>query len=337
MSTSTPLAIKDVAFYYPGPFWYSTGWIKNLLLFFDGLALLVPSYMRDRPSILEPEMVVPLTNEGLLHLLEPETLVDRQATEQLATALTDIITSGALDPLTKERTKFQELSWSRLGGYGDESLARMILEELKRRNLAEDTKDGVSIPMHPMVRSLVLVLLAQILRPSGKNSGLDLSPATDRPELVGALRELLSLESAPSAGHVVALDLQTVGVDLADVPLDEVLGFRRAHLPEHRRYATDVRRFVRDLSLLSQPERERELAVRKEEIRETAASLRGLSMKTWKRRAAFGLSIAGAAWTATTGNPIGAALAVGGAILGFQSTPKEAGAYSYIFRAREHA
>jgi hypothetical protein len=253
--------------------------------------------MRDRPSILEPEMAIPLESEGLLHFLEPETLVNRQATEQLATAFTDIITSGALDPLTKGRTKFQELSWSRLGGYGDESLARMILEELKKRNLAEDTKDGVSIPMHPMVRSLVLMLLAQILRPSGKDHGFDLAPATDRPELVGALRELLAVESAPSAGHVVALDLQTVGVDLADVPLDEVLGFRRAHLSEHRRYATDVRRFVRDLSLLSQPERERELAVRKEGIREAAASLRGLSTKAWKRRAAFGLSIAGAAWT----------------------------------------
>lgn len=337
MNTSTSPGLKDVAFYYPGPFWYSAGWIKNLLLFFDGLALLVPSYMRDRPAILEPEMAIPLENEGLLHILEPETLVNRQATEQLATALTDIITSGALDPLTKERTRFQELSWSRLGGYGDESLARMILDELKRRDLAEDTRDGISIPMHPMVRSLVLVLLAQILRPSGKNQGLDLAPATDRPELVDALRELLAIETAPSTGHVVALDLQTVGVDLEDVPLDEVLGFRRAHLSDHRRYATDVRRFVRDLSLLSQPERERELAARKQDIQDAAASLRGLSTKAWRRRAAFGLSIAGAAWTATTGNPIGAALAVGGAILGFQSMPREAGAYSYLFSAREHA
>lgn len=326
---------KDVAFYYPGPFWYSAEWIKNLLLFFDGIALLVPAYMRDRPSVLEPEMAIPLTDAGLLHILEPETLVDQQATEQLATSLTDIITSGALDSLAKRRTKFQELSWSRLGGYGDESLARMILEELKKRGLAKDSKDGVSIPMHPMVRSLVLVLLAQILRPYGRTHGLDLSPATDRPELVGALRELLALDAAPSASHVVALDLQTVGVDLGNVPLDEVLAFRREHLSEHRRYATEVRRCVRELSLISEKERKRELGVRQQEICDLADSLHRLSKKAWKRRAAFALGITGAAWTATTGNPIGAALAVGGAILGFQSTPKEAGAYSYIFRARE--
>jgi hypothetical protein len=335
ISTPASQDFRDVAFYYPGPFWYSASWVKNLLLFFDGLALLVPSYMRDRPSVLEPEMAVPLTTQGLLHILEPETLIDGQATEQLATALVDIIASGTLDPLTKTPTKFQELSWSRLGGYGDETLARMILEELKRRNLAEDSKDGVSIPMHPIVRSLVLVLLAQILRPCGKSQGLDLSPATDRPQLVSALKELLNLNAAPSAGHVVALDLQTVGVDLTDVPLDEVLGFRRAHLAEHRRYATDVRCLVRDLSLLSDQERERELADRGKEIAEAADALRQLSTKAWKRRAAFGLSTAGAAWTATTGNPIGAALAIGGAILGLQSTPKEAGAFTYLFRARE--
>lgn len=84
---------------------------------------------------------------------------------------------------------------------------------------------------------------------------------------------------------------------MTDIPLNEVLGFRRAHLSEHRRYATEVRRFVRDLSLLPLKERKRELAVRRDEIKNAAESLRELSTKAWKRRAAFGLSIVGAAWT----------------------------------------
>jgi len=332
-SAGAKQTLKDVAFYYPGPFWYSAGWIKNLLLFFDGVGLLIPSYMRDRPFELEPEMAEPLQSEGLLHILEPETLVDRDATEQLAAALTDVIASGALDPLGKKRTKFYELSWSRLGGYGDERLARRILEELKRRNLAEDTKDGVSIPMHPMVRALVLVLLAQILRSRGQDLGLDLSPATDRPELVGALRELLNLGVVPSAGHVVSLDLQTVGVDLTNVPLDEVLDFRKSHLAEHRKYSTAVRRFVRDLSLVPENQRERELAVRIEEIRDAGNQLEQLSKKAWRRLGGFGLGITGAV-LAATGSPLGAALTIGGAILAFESTPKEVGAYTYIFNAR---
>jgi len=37
----------------------------------------------------------------------------------------------------------------------------MIFEELKVRGLAKDSEDSVSIPMHPQVRNLVLVLLAE--------------------------------------------------------------------------------------------------------------------------------------------------------------------------------
>jgi hypothetical protein len=338
MTTAGPAsdAVKDVAFYYPGPFWHSASWIKNLLLFFDGIALLIPAYMRDRPAVLEPEMAIPLTEAGLLHILEPEALVDKEATEHLTAALTNVLTSGALDSLTTKRIKFEELSWSRLGGYGNEGLATMIVEELKRRGLARDTEDGVSIPMHPMVRSLVLVLLAQILRPYGKHQGLNLSPATDRADLVRALEQVLAIDAAPSSGHVVSLDLRTVGVDLAGVPLDEVLAYRREHLAAHRRYAANVRRFVRDLSLLPDTERKREFEGRENEIRDVADSLHRLSKKAWKRPAGFALSIAGAAWTVKTGDPLGAALSIGGAILGLESTSAEAGAYSYIFRVGKH-
>lgn len=37
---STPL--KEIAYYYPDPMWASGDWVKNLILFFDGIALLLP-------------------------------------------------------------------------------------------------------------------------------------------------------------------------------------------------------------------------------------------------------------------------------------------------------
>jgi hypothetical protein len=88
----------EIAFYYPGPIWYSPDRIKSLLLFFDGVALLVPAYMKERPEQIDPIMASPLREQGLLHILEPETLIDKPATEQLASAMTNIITSGALGP-----------------------------------------------------------------------------------------------------------------------------------------------------------------------------------------------------------------------------------------------
>jgi hypothetical protein len=145
-------------------------------LFFDGIALLVPAYMKNRPEEVDPAIVAGLRKHGLLYIIEPEKAVDKVATEKLALAMTDIITSCALNHPAKEKTAFHELSMSRLGYYGDESLGKMIFEELKEHKLAKESEDNISISMHPMVRSLVLVLLAQILRPHCAQLNAELVP-----------------------------------------------------------------------------------------------------------------------------------------------------------------
>ncbi len=327
--------LPEVAFYYPGPMWSSGEAVKNLLLFFDGIALLVPRYMTDRPEQHEPWMVGPLREAGLLHLLEPETLVDKAATQELATAIGGLVRSGVFDSMKTRGTAFHELSYSRLGGYGDPALAETILKELKQRRLARKSKDGVSVPMHPVVRSTVLVLLAQILRPKGPHLGMELSPATDHPQLVEALSELLAGGLPASAGRVVAFDLETVAPDLSSVPLDEVLGFRKVHHREFREYARNVRQFVREVSTLPVREREKAFRDRQEQIRDLASDLKNTGRKAWRRPASFALTITGAAWKWQTGDPIGALLAAAGAVgaaVGGGRT--EVNAYSYLFQAR---
>jgi hypothetical protein len=328
-------AMPEIAFYYPNPMWQSGDWIKNLILFFDGVGLLVPNYMLDRPELLDPAIVAGLREHDLLHILEPEIVVDAAATKKLAAAMSEIITSGALDRLATEPSEFAELSYSRLGGHGDFGLASMILEELISRGLARDTEDGLSIPMHPMVRSLVLVLLSQILRPQGAQRGIDLSPVTDRPEIVNSLKELLSIPNTPSSGHVVASDLMFVGVNLGPVPIDEVLSFRREHLDQHKAYTRTVRRFVRELSLLGEEGQAAALTEREEELTELADALANNASKAWKQPASFALSAAGAAWTFATGDPIGGILAGAAAISGRPSSSSmEVGAYSYLFKIK---
>ena len=49
----TATETRELAFYYPNPMWTNGDWIKNLVLFFDGIALLVPDYMRERPEELD--------------------------------------------------------------------------------------------------------------------------------------------------------------------------------------------------------------------------------------------------------------------------------------------
>jgi hypothetical protein len=323
---------KEIAFYYPGPMWHHDDWIKTMILFFDGVGILLPDYLRGKPEREDPAIAIPLREQGLLHILEPETIVDKAATEKLSGAMTEIINSGALDKLDKG--EFHEISFSRMGGSGEERLARQLLESLKAKGLARDSEDGKSIPMQPMVRSLILVLLSQILRPHGEKMGAELSPATDRPQLVRALQELLSLPDAPSAPHVVAMDLETISVDLRLVPMDEVLSFRKENLKEYRKYIRSVHRLTRDLAELPEQTREEELAVRREEIQDLANKIKSNSRKAWRQSATFALGMTGAFWKYHGHDSIGALFGVAAAVLGLKSPETvDTGAYSYLFRA----
>ena len=326
----------NLAFYYPGWIWRDADALKNLLLFFDGIALLVPAYMRERVDQVDELFTARLSETGLLKILEPEELVDKPATEKLAQSLASILDTGALETLSGEGSFFHQLSYSRLGGMGDSRLADSIIRRLKARGLARDSEDGVSVPLHPQVHALVLVLLAQILRPYGRHQGLVLQPATDQPHLVRSLQEVLSLESMPSAGHVVATDLATVGVDLSRVPLDEVLSFREEHGQDYRAYARSVREFVRHISPLDDRARAEAHEDRIEMIEDHASDLRRRSRNQWKRAASFGLSIAGAVWSVATGDIVGPIFPVVQEVLADQEKGTAAHeAYSYLFRAEE--
>ena len=304
------------------------------MLFFDGIALLVPAYMRERPEQTDRPIVVGLKEHGLLEVIEPEKAVDKSATEQLAGAMTDIITSGALDELSKEDTAFHEVSMSRLGSYGDEDLFNMIFEELKKRGLAKDTEDSVSIPIHPKVRSLVLVLLSQILRPYGSTINANLSPATDLGSMVEALTELLSLRRGPSSsGSVVEFDLNAVSVSLESVPFDEVLDFREQNLNAHKRYMLSVRKFAMELSRMSGEEQDLAYETRQAKLNDLANDLRKCARKSWKRPASFALSLAGAAFS---GLPsfIAEVIKIACGLPGHERNSEiDAGAYSYLFRS----
>ena len=157
---------REIAFYYPGHLWRSTEWMKTLLLFFDGIGLLVPEYKQGEPELADPVLAAPLREQGLLHYLIADQVVDKQATKRLSEALTEFISTGALDSLSKDGTAFHEISMSRMGFYGDRDLAETLFDELASRGLARKSRDGVSIPLHPSIRYLILVLLAQILGPS---------------------------------------------------------------------------------------------------------------------------------------------------------------------------
>lgn len=330
--------IADLAYYYPQPYWRAgeADGLKNLLLFFDGIAILLPRYMAGRETAADPVLAGPLREQGLLRILEPETFVDQQATEALIAAVADLVTQGAFDDLERPEWGYQELSRSRMGWDADVELSEMITEELIARDLARPSQDGVSVPLHPVVRMTFLVLLSQLARDAGRRAGLSLNPATTSSAAIEDLIQVLSLPASRSAGHIVTLDLETVGVNLATVPLDEVLEFREQHGASYKAYARNIRHLIAELGLFAPEERESLLADRREELEDLANDLRKTARRQWRSLAALSIGAVGAAWAAAgpSHDPLGGALALAGAALGFAPEEPPATAYSYVLEAR---
>lgn len=326
--------LNEVAFYYPGHLWHVGHWVKTLLLFFDGVGLLIPEYKKDEPELTDPVLAGPLRERGLLHYLVADEVVDGKAADAMLNPILDLVSSGVFNRLAEDESSvFHSISMSRMGFHGHEQLAEELHQKLTSMGLARPSDDGVSIPVHPQIRYLMLVLLAQILRAKGTELGMQLCPATDRPQIVDALSELLDTRSNTSPAAVVSLDLQTVSADLSAVPLDEVLSFKKAHGKEYQAYARSVRGFSRELSTLPQNEREAALLDRQAELDDLASDLKRASRVAWKRPATFALGLAGASWTYYTGDLIGALLGAGAVAVG-EGSPNDRSAFSYLFRAR---
>jgi len=331
--------VTDLAYYYPGPYWLirEVDSLKNLLLFFDGIAILLPRYMSGRESAADPVLAGPLREMGLLQILEPETFVDQEVTEALITAVTELVTEGAFDHLDRPAHGYQELSRSRMGWDADVKLSEMITEELIARDLARPSEDGVSVPLHPAVRTTFLVLLSQLARDAGRRAGLSLHPATADYDAIEDLIRVLSLPASPSAGHLVTLDQEAVGLDLATVPLEDILEFREHHGQAYRAYARNVRQQVAELGLLDPEERQARLFDRREELADMSNDLRRVARRWWRTPlGSLAIGAAGASWLAAgpLHDPVGAVLALAGTALGVASGQQAATAYSYILDAK---
>ena len=81
MKERKPAKLRELAFYYPNPVWSYGDWIKSLVLFFDGIALLVPNYMKRRPEEIDPAIVAGLKQHGLLEIIKRRQGLDPNAPE----------------------------------------------------------------------------------------------------------------------------------------------------------------------------------------------------------------------------------------------------------------
>ncbi len=332
----------DVAYYYPAPYWAVSegGWIKSLLLFFDKVSILLPDYMHGRHHFADPVLAAPLEERGLLEILEPKTWVSKDIANRLSETITGLLAKGVFDDLP-DTGYFSELSQSRIGYAADVDLAEALVSKLAAKGLAKPSEDGVSIPLHPAVRTTILVVLGQLSRSAGSAPYLYFHPTTNETTAIRDLVETLKRERMPSRDNLIAFDLEPAGLDMDLVPLDELLEFRSENKDAHRTYARDLRRFMADLVEIQEPdERKKLLLERREEIADAARDLQRNSRKALGLNLpSCSLGIFGCVWSLAAGDPIGvvlSALGLGDSIRrweGADSTSVDA--YSYLFRVEK--
>ena len=132
-------------------------------------------------------------------------------------------------------------------------------------------------------------------------------------EFIQSLDELLNLNICPASGNVVSFDLAALSVDLGPVPIDEIIDFRKENHKLYRHYVRSVRLFMAELSHMDTEERGVAFEDRQAQLAEIASDIQRTSQIAWKKPLSLALGISGAAWRLAHHDPIGAAIAAGGA------------------------
>jgi hypothetical protein len=300
---------RQVALYHPWPHLSRrrvSGWLKTMLLFFDGVALLAPPEAIDT---LEPEdrtTARSLLEAGLFFPVDPCKLMDRDAADRIMTFLLQASSSlqgriqyGFTGPL-RSRVKLRLLDAFEINETREEVLeySKAIWHELFVRGLALDAKASYPSLLDPSIWNTVEGLLAYTLQPVGIDLGLDFHLTTNDPRFLNSAMRILGGTLNTSSAHMIESNLEGVAPDLSAAPLDEVLEFREYHGERYRRYMEHLRLSAIDFPSENKLEQKAGIADRNAELIEEAADLRRIIRQRWRYPVpTIGVGIVGAEWT----------------------------------------
>ncbi|OEJ21937.1 hypothetical protein AR457_39090 [Streptomyces agglomeratus] len=340
---------KDYLYYASDWIWpdHRLDFVKSLLLFFDGVALSLPEELANETIERSPELAQPLKEKGLLVNLDPHTHLGPDAAASLAQWLTDWLsgpTSLSASP-SLHGVGLTHAHWGAARGARHRAEAEVFTQLMVRRGLASAEGEGLW-KLHPEVRLMVLVAYCRFLHREIQNTAdFTLQPVLVDPYGSRPLQSEESFQSASSGPdrarrtwlsiqrtlRVVCSDWNEVGVDLSRIPLDEVLDFRDHHGTQFRSYAKGLRDLLTITEGLTDAQFEAELRARAARITDDAADLRTTLRRAFGRTTAGAvLAIAGAAWTATQGDIVGALVTTAAASAAIAPPPRQVTAYSYL-------
>jgi len=323
---------KELVLYHPDYWFFDSDWAKNLLLFADGICLLIPSENQLNVVKKQEYFLRGCSDEGVIHILNAEEVITDIMTIKLRDTLETAISQGMFNDITQGATSL--ISLQRLGFESHYDSANWMYNALKKMNLVQKPKNNM-MEIDAKVYGFIISFLAHLISASKTNNGISMYPVTDRDSAIQDLRYLASFGNYNlSQPEVMMFDFQTVGVDLSGMPVDEIISYKKENSVLYQNYIKTARRFIREVYNTPEELRKEALNDREQEIAELAIELRRASRRAWSKPANFSLTVAGAAISLATSNPLPAAvLATAAAVSNLfdKPAPKEAGLYSYIF------
>ena len=309
---------------------------KSLLLFFDGIASLET---RGESRHSSEALHQPLADLGMLHTFEAESFVDESVALELSNLIDEAIQRGVLKPESDGEIYGALVDRGRVGYLLAPEIAESIVNNLSSHGLAKASRGSrrnQEFAVEGHAKDFIHAALTQLVRRPAEARGLFLQPAereTDPDQC--QFGRLLRDTQYPSVGHIISFDLAQVTLDLEDIPLDEVLDFKRQYGAAHRRYAKDLRQFALELSLTPQGQMDKALTERHQQLADAADDLRSFARKSWQRSvASFGLGMSAAAIAWSQGNQLGAGISALGGILGLKRQAEPGSAFTYLFDAQ---
>ncbi len=295
---------KSFALYHPGPLWVQGASLKELLFFFDGVCVVVPEWAVDL-AFPNPETSEPLREMGMLKVFTPRQLLDDSGRQSIATTVSDIVDSGAVDTFEvanwpqhlslrsiqrrvghseadlqavleaafrRDGIVFDNIAYAGIRVVRDD--ARDVWDLLQGHNLARLTTEGI-IAMSPRLSSVLRATALPHFIEGGARAGFLLHPVTDQ---LSAFRNLHSqlahIGIPPSVAQICLADLDVFAPDLSDVPLERVLAFREEHRAQLDAYMVSVRSLAAALTSGSESEHSLILQERAHEVVISAGRIR---------------------------------------------------------------
>jgi hypothetical protein len=354
---------RRVAYCHPESVSINANWLKNLVLFFDEICVLLPDIYRDEFFTSLDWLATPLIDEGILHLLRPEDVVDEAVSDSMASVGNALIDMGAFGPRqaaapigSSSPLSSEKYAWELSKIYDRSAVERVVahsrLERVKTlrereshstnsliRRLTEahllrpSGREGESLA-DPFTRACLLALLPLIIRHHAATPFLAaITPVTDQQDVFAALSRVIDLPPFQRVGEVVQTDLDAIGINTESVPIGDVIAFRKEHREIYSRYMSTAEQIARNLATCSPAERSVVLRDREQQVEDELHELRRITRQWGRPMAGVSIALSGATWTATHGgDPIGGALAALGTLVGFTGPDRREAKLNYLFQ-----